>query len=265
MMTKRMEGKVCLVTGCGSSGPGWGNGKAISVLLAREGARVFGCDIHLDAATETCDIIRKEGGQCQITRTDVTDSAAVKSLVQTCIEHYGRIDVLVNNVGISEVGGPVEYPEEKWQRMLDVNLTSMFLTCKHTLPYMERQNGGSIVNIGSIAGVRYTGVPYIAYYASKAGVLGLSRGVALQYAAQNIRSNVVMPGLMDTPMIVEPLKAIYSDLTEMRTHRNKQCPMGHMGDAWDIAEAVLYLASDAAKYVNGTELMIDGGISAKFN
>jgi NAD(P)-dependent dehydrogenase (short-subunit alcohol dehydrogenase family) len=172
----------------------------------------------------------------------------------------------VNNVGIAEVGGPVEYPVEKWQRDLDVNLTSMFLTCKYVLPRMECQGGGSIVNIGSIAGIRYSGVPYISYYTTKAAVLGFSRGVALQYAAKNIRSNVLMPGLMDTPMIIEPLKNIYGggDVDKLKEVRNKQCPTGHMGDAWDVAAAALYLASDAAKYVTGTELTVDGGISAKF-
>src|SRR5690242_12299662 len=129
-MSSRFDGKVALVTGCGSSGPGWGNGKAISVLLARGGARVFGCDINLDAAEETRDIIRKEGGQCEVRVADVASTDQVRALVSACIENFGRIDVLVNNVGIVTVGGPVETSEEHWRRDLDVNITGIFLTSK---------------------------------------------------------------------------------------------------------------------------------------
>lgn len=261
-----LKGKVALVTGCGSSGPGWGNGKAAAVLLAREGARVFGCDIKAQAAEETRTLLAREGRQCEVMAVDVADDLQVKSMIDRCIDHFGQIDVLVNNVGIVEVGGPVEYPLAKWRRDFDVNVTSMFLTCKYALPHMERQGGGSIVNIGSIAGIRYTGIPYISYYTTKAAILGFSRGVALQYAGRQIRSNVVLPGLMKTPMIVEPLKDIYGqgDIDRMLEARDAQCPMGHMGDAWDVAHAVVYLASDQAKYVTGTELLVDGGITAKF-
>ena len=131
---------------------------------------------------------------------------------------------------------------------------------------MERQGGGSIVNMGSVAGIRYTGVPYVSYYTTKAAILGFSRCVAMQYASKEIRSNVVMPGLMNTPMIIEPLKEAYGqgDIGRMIELRDKQCPMGHMGDAWDVAEAVAFLASDQSKYVTGTELLVDGGISARF-
>jgi NAD(P)-dependent dehydrogenase (short-subunit alcohol dehydrogenase family) len=265
-MSKRLEGKVALVTGCGSAGPGWGNGKAIATLFAREGAKVMGCDVRLAAAEETQNIIREDGGTCEVRAVDVTKSSEVKAVVEATIAHFGAVDVLVNNVGIVEVGGPVEYPEENWRRAFDVNVTSMFLTCKHVLPHMERAGSGSIVNIGSIAGIRYTGVPYISYYTTKAAVMGFSRGVALQYADKNIRSNVIMPGLMNTPMIIEPLKEVYGagSVEKMMAVRDKQCPMGHMGEAWDVAEAALYLASDASKYVTAAELVVDGGITAKF-
>jgi NAD(P)-dependent dehydrogenase (short-subunit alcohol dehydrogenase family) len=265
-MSKRLEGKVAIVTGCGSVGPGWGNGKAIAVLFARAGARVFGCDINPEAAQETRVIIEGEGHVCDVMQADVTRSDEIAALVQACVTRYGRIDILVNNVGIVEVGGPVDYPEEKWRRSLDINITSMFLTCKHVLPRMERQGAGAIVNIGSIAGIRYTGVPYIAYYTTKAAVLGFSRGVALQYAAQNIRSNVILPGLMKTPFVVEPLKDVYGagNVDKMMEVRDQQCPMGHMGDAWDVANAALYLASDEARYVTAAEFVVDGGITAKF-
>ena len=266
LMSGRLEGKVALVTGCGSAGPGWGNGKAISALFAREGARVMGCDIRIEAAEETRDIIRGEGGTCEVMAADVSKSEQVSALVDAAIAQFGQLDILVNNVGIVEVGGPVEYPEDKWRRALDINVTSMFLTAKYALPHMEKAGGGSIVNIGSIAGIRYTGVPYISYYTTKSAVLGFSRGVALEYARKNIRSNVIMPGLMNTPMIVEPLKGVYGagDVEKMIETRDAQCPTGRMGDAWDVAEAALYLASDAARYVTAAEIVVDGGITAKF-
>ncbi|KAB2851728.1 MAG: SDR family oxidoreductase [Hyphomicrobiaceae bacterium] len=266
-MAGRLKGKVAVVTGCGSAGPGWGNGKAIAVLFAREGARVVGCDIRLAAAEETAGIIRGEGGECHVIAADVSKSSDVKALVDLAVERCGRLDILVNNVGIVEVGGPVDYPEEKWRRDLDVNITSMFLAAKHAIPHMEKQGGGVLVNLGSIAGIRYTGVPYISYYTTKAAVQGFSRGVALQFAKKGIRSNVVLPGLMKTPMIVEPLKGIYGEgsVEKMMEVRDSQCPMGHMGDAWDVAEAALYLASDAAKYVTGAELVVDGGITQKMS
>jgi NAD(P)-dependent dehydrogenase (short-subunit alcohol dehydrogenase family) len=264
-MAKRLQDKVVLVTGAGSSGPGWSNGKAIAALCAREGARVFGCDIRLGAAQETCGLVRAEGGEMEVSRCDVSRSSDVQALIAGCVETFGRLDVLVNNVGVVEVGGPVDYPEDKWQRALEVNVTSMFLTCKHAIPHMERQGGGSIVNIGSIAGIRYTGVSYIAYCTSKSAALGLSRSVALEYAKQKIRCNVVLPGLMNTPMIVEPLKQAYGDgdVQRMMRRRDEQCPMGHMGDAWDVAHAVLWLASDDAKYVTAAEIVVDGGMTAR--
>ena len=264
-MSRRLEGKVALVTGCGSAGPGWGNGKAMAVLFAREGASVFGCDVNGAAAEETQSLIRSAGGECEVYQADVAVADQVRALVERCVSKYGSVDVLVNNVGVVEVGGPVEYPEDKWRRTLEVNVTSMFLTCKYAIPQMERKGGGSIVNIGSIAGIRYTGVPYIGYYTTKAAVLGFSRGVALQYASSHIRSNVILPGLMKTPFIVEPLKGVYGagSVDKMMEVRDAQCPMGHMGDAWDVAEAAAYLASDAARYVTGAELIVDGGITAK--
>ena len=210
--------------------------------------------------------MRGEGGACEVMAADVSDSSQVRAFVGAAREAFGRIDVLVNNVGLVEVGGPVEYPEERWRRTLDVNITSMFLACKHAIPAMLEAGGGSIVNIGSIAGIRYTGVPYIGYYTTKAAVLGFSRGVALEYAKRGIRSNVVMPGLMNTPFVVEPLKDTYGagSVERMMQARNAQCPTGSMGDAWDVASAALYLASDDSRYVTGTELVVDGGITAKF-
>ncbi len=264
-MGDRLKGKVALVTGAGSVGEGWGNGKATAVLFAREGAKVFGVDRNLAAAEETRDIIRGEGGECSVLQADVSCADDVQTLVDKCIATYGRIDILHNNVGIVQVGGPVETSEEDWDRVMAVNVKSMFLTCKYVLPIMEKQGAGAIVNISSIAGIRYTGVPYITYYTSKAAVLGFTQGVALQYAPRNIRANAILPGLMNTPMIREPLKETYGggDVGKMIQVRDAQCPMEHMGDAWDVAYAALYLASDEAKYVTGTQFVVDGGITCQ--
>ncbi|MBM4339425.1 MAG: SDR family oxidoreductase [Deltaproteobacteria bacterium] len=265
-MGERLKNKVAIVTGAGSVGPGWGNGKATSVIFAREGAKVFATDLNLAAAEETKSIIDKEGGTCTVHKVDVSKADQVKAMVAHCLETYGRIDILHNNVGIVVVGGPVETSEETWDQVMAVNLKSMFLTCKYVLPQMEKQGGGVIINISSIAAIRYTGVPYITYYTTKAGILGFTQGIALQYAGKNIRANAILPGLMHTPMIVEPLKGAYAagDVEKMIDIRNKQCPTGKMGDAWDVAEAALFLASDEAKYVTGAQLVVDGGITCKF-
>ena len=264
-MAGRLQDKVAIVTGAGSAGPGWGNGKAAAVLFAREGAKVFCSDIRAEALAETCQIIEGEGGSAGARVADVSKDDQVAALVEDCLARFGRVDVLHNNVGILELGGPAELAESDWDRVMDVNLKSMFLTCKHVLPAMVAQGGGAIVNISSIAGTRWTGVPYVSYSASKAAVLGFTRSVALQHARQGIRANSILPGLMNTPMIVEPLKGIYGegDVQKMVEVRDAQCPMGHMGDAWDVAYAALFLASDEAKYITGTELVVDGGITAK--
>jgi len=265
-MGERLKNKVAIVTGAGSVGPGWGNGKATAVLFAREGAKVYAVDINLNAAQETKEIIEKEGGICAVQKVDVSKSEEVKTMVDRCIETYGRIDILHNNVGIVVVGGPVEISEETWDRVMAINLKSMFLTCKYVIPHMEKQGSGVIVNISSIAAIRYTGVPYVTYYTTKAGILGLTQGIALQYAEKNIRANAILPGLMNTPMIVEPLKGVYAagDVDKMIEIRNKQCPTGKMGDAWDVAHAALFLASDEAKYITGAQIVVDGGITCKF-
>jgi NAD(P)-dependent dehydrogenase (short-subunit alcohol dehydrogenase family) len=265
-MADRLKDKVAIVVGAGSVGPGWGNGKATAVLFSREGAKVFAVDLHLAAVEETKEIIDKEGGGCTVHQADVSKEDEVKAMVDRCIEVYGRVDILHNNVGIVEVGGPVDAPKESWDRVLAVNLTSQYLTCKYVLPYMEKQGGGAIVNISSIAAVRYTGVPYVSYSATKAGILGLTRSVALEYAKKGIRCNAILPGLLNTPMIVEPLKEVYAggDVDKMIRIRDDQCPMGKMGDAWDVAYAALYLASEEAKYVTGANLVVDGGITCKF-
>jgi len=264
-MTHRLKDKVVLVTGAGSIGPGWGNGKAAAVLFAREGATVFAADINLAAAEETCKLIRAEGGTCAALAANVADAGSTAHLVAACLAQFGRIDVLHNNVGIVETGGPVELSEAGWDRSMDVNAKSIFLMCKHVLPHMVERGSGAIVNIASVGGMRWIGVPYIGYAASKAAVLQMTQSIALQYARAGIRCNAVVPGFLDTPLVQKSMAQSYASPDEkdaVRAARDKLCPMGHQGDAWDVAYAALFLASDEAKYITGAHLMVDGGLSA---
>ncbi len=257
----RLDGKVALVTGCGTLEEGWGNGKAIAVLLARQGAKVFGVDLSLEAAQATQSLIEAEGGQAHVMQTNVTDPEAVKQMVDACLEKYGRIDILVNNVGRSEPGGPVEMSEQTWGDQLDVNVTSAFLTCKYVLPQMENQGAGSVVNISSVAGYRYIGKPQVGYAAGKAALMQFTKTTAVIYAERGIRLNCVAPGLMFTPL-VERLANKYAkgDYEGFVAHRHQQVPMGHMGDAWDVANTVLFLAADESRYITAQTIVVDGGI-----
>lgn len=265
----RLDGKVALVMGAGAIGPGWGNGKATAVLFARHGARVMCADIDAEAAAATAGIIRGEGGEALSRACDVSRHADVRAATEAVIGEWGRLDILDNNVGIAEMGGVVELPEADWDRVFDVNLKGAFLAMKEAIPHMERQGGGSIINISSIAAIRYTGVPYATYYATKAALNHLTRTTAVQYAPQHIRVNAVLPGLMKTPMVEKSagLADSYAggDVEEMWRVRDSQVPMGHMGDAWDVANAALFLASDESKYVTGLELVVDGGITLKYS
>ncbi|MCB1471881.1 MAG: SDR family oxidoreductase [Rhodobiaceae bacterium] len=268
-MLGRLNGKVALVVGAGSVGPGWGNGKATATLFAREGAVVCCADINLAAAEETAEIIRGEGGRAVAVACNVAVAAEVEAMVKACIDAFGPIDILDNNVGLAQVGGVVELPEADWDRVMDVNLKGAYLTMKHVIPVMVENGGGSIVNISSIAGIRYTGVPYATYYASKSALNHLTRTTAVEYAARKVRVNAILPGLMKTPMVEKSagLAQAYAkgDVEAMWAERDRQVPMGHMGDAWDVAHAALYLASDESKYVTGIELVVDGGITLKYS
>ena len=261
-MGNRVKGKVAIVTGAGSIGPGIGNGKAAAIVYAREGARVMLADYNLEAAEETKDLIKEEGGDCITFKADVSKSNDCKSIIEKCIQTYDRVDILHNNVGIEIPGGIDEISEEDWDKMMNVNLKSMFLTCKYALPYMEKQESGCIINISSINAIR--NLPYIsiAYSTSKAGVIAFTREIAMQYASKGIRANAIMPGLMNTPMAVASLTdAFGGNIEEMTKIRDAMCPTGKQGDAWDIAYLALFLASDEAKYITGATLVVDGGFT----
>ena len=260
---RRLQDKVALVFGAGCVGEGWGNGKATAVAYAQEGASVIAVDRNPDAAELTRAVIEGAGGRCLAFGADVTRSEDVAHVVADTLAAYGRIDVLHNNVGTTIMGGPVELTEEQWDTVLDVNLRGAFLTCKHVLPVMVRQGKGAIVNISSVAAIRYTGYPYAAYYAAKAGVNQFTVGLALQYARQGIRANAIMPGLMNTPLIHQQISGQYADAAAMVKARDEACPMGRMGTAWDIASAAVFLASDEAQYITGVCLPVDGGLTCR--
>ena len=264
-MTGRLEGKIALISGAGCVGPGWGNGRAMSVRFAEEGAKIFAVDRAEEPMIETVERVRAAGGTIETHIADVTDSAAVAAMVKACLARYGRIDVLVNNVGGSAAGGPVEMSEEVWDAQVDSNLKSVFLTCKHVLPVMEAQGGGAIVNIASASGIRFTGSAQVGYAATKAGVIQLSKVVAIQYAGKNIRVNSVIPGQLHTPMVEVRLakQRTGGDVGKILEQRQARIPMPFMGDGRDTANAALFLASDEARWITGTEIVVDGGMTAK--
>lgn len=242
-----------------------GNGRATAVTFAREGAKVL-CIDRSGRAEKTVDLIHADGGDADSFRADVTDSRDVIAMTEHAMSRYGRIDILHNNVGVDHVGGPVETSEESWNQVLTTNITSQFLTCKYVLPIMERQGAGVIVNMSSIAAIRWVGAPSISYASSKAAVIQLTQTVALQYARQGIRANAVVLGIVRTPALERWIASVAgNEPDKIWAHLAESSPTGHIGDAWDAAQAAAFLASDEARYINGTALVVDGGLSATMN
>lgn len=260
---RSLADRVALVFGAGSVGPGWGNGKASAVAYARAGAKVVCVDLNLAAAEETADIIAQEGGKAVPLACDVTNGDDVTRAVETVMRRCKRIDILHNNVGHAQMGGPVELSEEQWDRELAINLKGIFFATKHVLPLMQKQKRGVVTNISSSAGIRYVGYDYASYYASKGGVNQLTVGLALQYARHGIRVNAILPGLMDTPLIYQQISGVYGSTEEMIAKRHAASPTGRMGSAWDVAHAAVFLASDEAAYINAVCLPVDGGLTAR--
>src|SRR3981081_1414615 len=262
---KKIQDSVAIASGAGRVAPGWGNGRATAVRFAEEGAKVFAVDRDGARLSETLALIAKAGGAAEPHICDVTDGKAVAQMVQSCLHAFERVDVLVNNVGGSASGGPVEMSEEVWDAQMDFNLKSVFLACKHVLPVMEKQGGGAIVNIASTSGIRFTGNAQVGYAATKAAVIQLSRAVAVQYAPRGIRVNTVVPDQLHTPMVEARLakQRAGGDIEALLAQRRKRIPLAIEGDGRDTANAALFLASDEARFVTGTEIIVDGGMTAR--
>jgi NAD(P)-dependent dehydrogenase (short-subunit alcohol dehydrogenase family) len=264
-MGERLKKKTALVLGAGSVGEGFGNGRAIAMLFAREGARVAGVDSRLEAAEETARLMAAADGCAMLAiEADVTKEPDLRRAIEMTLDKLGRIDILVNNVGGSVPGGPEEIEPEAWRAQFEHNLHYVYLSTRLVAPLMARQGGGSIVNISSIAALRYLGNDLAAYAAAKAGLQQFSRVTAVRYAPQQVRVNTIIPGLMYTPLVTARLAQSQAggDAAALIAQRHARTPMGRMGDAWDVAYAALYLASDEAKFVTGAEIVVDGGLSA---
>ncbi|MBU6497589.1 MAG: SDR family oxidoreductase [Rhodospirillales bacterium] len=262
---RRFAGKVAIVTGAGCVGPGWGHGRATAIRLAEEGAQVLAVDRDPARLEETL----RDAGAAREAITpwlcDVTIGDSVAAMAAGCVERFGTIDVLINNVGGSAAGGPVEMSEDVWDAQVDFNLQSVFLTCKHVLPTMLARRSGAIVNVASTSALRWTGSAQVAYAATKAGVIQLSRVVAVQHAGHGVRVNTVVPGQLHTPMVESRLagQRAGGDVEALLAARQKRIPLGFMGDGRDTASAALFLASDEARFITGTELVVDGGMTAR--
>jgi NAD(P)-dependent dehydrogenase (short-subunit alcohol dehydrogenase family) len=261
-----LKDKIVLLTGIGQQGDPtmWGNGAATARIFIANGAKVFGCDLNLISALSTQSRLINEFGDgcCSVLAADVTKSADVKNLVEACMSKYCRIDILVNNVGLSQKGDPASMDEGTWDKQVDVNLKSVYLCSHLVLPIMEKQGSGSIINISSIAGMRYIGKPQVAYSATKAAVIQFTKATAVIYAPKGVRLNVVVPGLMYTPLVsVLADKYAGGDVEGFVKTRNEQVPTGAMGSPFDVANAVVFLASDNASYITGQKLVVDGAIT----
>ncbi len=261
----RFANKVALVTGAGCVGPGWGNGRAMAVRLAQEGAQVWAVDFDPSRLAQTLALAGEHAQAIHPFECDVTDSASVKRMVQACAERLGGLDILINNVGGSAPGGPVEMSEDLWDAQINFNLKSVFLTCKHALPWLKARGGGAIVNMASTSGIRWTGSAQVAYAAAKAGVIQMSKVMAIQHAADHIRVNTVVPGQLHTPMVESRLagQRAGGDVQALLNQRLARIPLGFMGDGRDSASAALFLASEDARFITGTEIVVDGGMTVR--
>ena len=263
----RLEGKIAIVVGAGQSpGEGVGNGRATTLRFAREGAKILAVDRDLASATDTARLVEKEGGECVPFEADVTKEATLKAAAAAAHRRWGRIDILHNNVGVSIAGGDkplLELTEEAFDRVCAINLRGTIMACKQVLPIMRQQRSGAIVNISSVAA--WENYPLVAYKATKAAMIAFTQQLAIQNAEYGIRANVILPGLMDTPMAVDTrARASNRSRAEVAAERDAKVPLRHrMGTAWDVANAALFLASDEAQFITGVALPVDGGALVK--
>ncbi len=264
----RLAGKIALVTGAGSMKGGMGNGKATAIRLAQEGAAIAALDLDQNAAEETCALIRQEGGRAIALAADVTQEDQVQASIAQCLSEFGQIDILQNNVGILKTGGAMDSTVDDWDTLVNVNMKAVFLPTKHVLPHFVDRGAGVVTNISSIAGLRYLGTPYIGYNATKGSIISFTRNLAAEMAPHGVRANAILPGFIDTPMA--------RDITEQNTddpssidwdaldkQRAARIPLGRVGTPWDVANAAVFLASDEASYITGTEITVDGGVSCR--
>jgi NAD(P)-dependent dehydrogenase (short-subunit alcohol dehydrogenase family) len=251
-----LEGKVAIVTGGGALGEGIGNGRAAAILLARAGARVLVVDRDKPRAERTAQMIGEIGGQAEALEVDVTSDAGCRAMVEAALARWGRLDVLDNNVGVGSRGSVVEESEERWDRLMRINVKSMFLASKHAIPAMIAGGSGAIVNVSSVAAILPGGLT--AYSASKGAVISLTRAMALDHGRTGIRVNCVAPGPVYTPMVQTPQMT-----EEQRERRRRSSALRIEGTGWDVANAVVFLASERARYITGQVLVVDGGVTLR--
>jgi len=260
----RVANRNALVFGGGVAGDGMGNGKAASLLLAREGAQVAVADLLLERAQDTCAAIEAEGGRAIAVAADVSDPAAVAAAVAAADAAFGGVDILVNNVGVGAGSGLFAHEEADWDRVFAVNVRGVFTAARLTVPLMLKAGYGRIVNIASTAALRTTnGMPSYAYAASKGAVIQLTRSLAIEFAGRGVRANCVAPGMIDTPHAASAFRSRMSpeEADRIIAARSRTSPTGRQGSPWDIANAVLFLAENAVDYVNGATLVVDGGFT----
>ena len=258
----KLDGRVAIVTGAGSSGPGMGTGKATSVLFAREGARVVLVDKFEDRAKETLVLIEEEGGEATIITADLADMAVAQDVVDEAVARFGAVDILVNNAAIASSTGILDTTPELYQQIVAVNLTAPFMLTKAVIPIMVQRGGGAIVHITSIAAMRGSGgAGQTAYATAKAGLMGMMIDVADAFGTKGIRVNCIAPGLIDTPMRAQAMKQAGLDPKEVDL--SGKTSLGYVGDAWDIARAALFLAGPDGRYITGVLLPVDGGATAR--
>lgn len=261
-----LKDKVALVVGAGQSGDPesqyWGNGAAIAKVLSASGATVIACDLYLEAAKRTATQIKAGGGSCMPVQADATNQSHIRRVVNEVVSKYGRIDILVNNVGGTKTGDPATMSEEAWDAQIQMNLKSVFLSCNAVLPIMEMQGSGSVINNASIAGMRYLGKPQVAYASAKAAVIHFSKVTGIMYASKGIRVNSVAPGMIYTPLL--EMLGNSKSVEDREIHKkitDHNIPQGAMGDAFDVANCVAFLASHSSRYIIGQNLVIDGGLT----
>ena len=260
----RLKDNIAIIAGAGQQpGDTIGNGRAVAIRFAREGATCLLVDANEDWANDTLKMIEAEGGKASVLAADITDEAQCKAIAGTCVARYGRIDILHNNVGRSKGDAPTpDIAEAMWDELMDMNLKGMMMTCKHALPIMREQKSGCIINVSSIISISIG--QGVTYKTGKGAVNTFTQHLAMENAPYNIRANAILPGLMDTPMAINRRAEERGvDRDVVRKERDAQVPLGGMGDAWDVAHAAVYLASDEASYVTGVLLPVDGGLACK--